>query len=94
MGFLEYPVTRQFQIRYLTPILIILGTVHITFMTLINVAAVGYEVTPLISTSFNETTTLWYERFSSQSWLPQSRECAGSTIMAIEGITLRQNYRC
>lgn len=79
---LEYPITRPIALGFWFNFFVILGGVGwITVVTIINVAAVGYELVPFTSTNFNASTTLWYERFTPMmSWFPQGRTCEGSII--------------
>lgn len=66
--------------------LFFVGTVYIVIITIINVAAVGYQLVPVTSTIFNESYVLWYERILPKtSWIPQSRSCDGSVIKLQEG---------
>ena len=84
----EYPITRPFTLRYFTPMVLVLGLIWVTFVTLLNVVAVGYEYVPVISTSFNSSSVLWYEIFvpkSTSLWIPKTRTCAGSVIKPNEG---------
>ena len=69
MNLLEYPVTRAIRLRRTWATVLILGAIlWITVITLINVAAVGYELVPLTSTSYSSSESLlWYERFMPKS---------------------------
>src|SRR5271155_3697634 len=87
-SFLEYPVTRPFTLPYLTAVLVILGVIWSIVITCINAAAVGYELYPLTSDSFNVTSQLWYEKiFPHLGWFPESRSCEGSVIKPGEGFS-------
>lgn len=90
MGLLEYPVTRPISLGRLWTALIILGAIiWITFITLVNVAAVGYELVPITSGLYNSSTLLWYERFMpTSSWIPKSRTCDWTLIKLLEGLSL------
>ena len=77
---LEYSVTRPFTIRWIVFSAFILGIIWLILITVLNVVAVAYETVPFTSTSFNDTTQLWYERFVPTFWLPSSRSCSGSVI--------------
>ena len=55
MALLEYPITRPIPLQRFWSALILLGVVvWITIVTLINVAAVGYEVIPITSTFYSD----------------------------------------
>src|ERR1700733_7918971 len=85
-SFLEYPITRPFTLPYFTVGFVAIGVIWIVFITLVNVAAVGYEVVPVFSVSFNSTSTLWYERFAPTAfWLLKSWTCNPSTIQLGQG---------
>jgi hypothetical protein len=92
----EYPVTRPFTLPYLTLGVAVFGVVWTTFITLVNVAAIGYESLSVISASFNSTGALWYEKFPpTASWIPKSWTCDPSTIQlgqGSSGFTLRLGW--
>ena len=85
----EYPVTRPVTVPYFPTVVLLLGTLWITLVTLINLVAVGYEYVSTVSTSFNSTNPLWYDRFVPSSSRPSfaldSRKCDGSLIKLNEG---------
>jgi len=82
MALLEYAITQPISLgRYNTLALILGATFTCIFVTLINVVAVGYELVPVTSSSFNDTSyVLWYERFLPTAWIPQSRTCEAAII--------------
>jgi hypothetical protein len=83
----EYPVTHPFTLPHFTIIVYVLGTFWTIVVTILNIAAVGYEVVPVFSTSFNSSTSLWYERFAPISWLfPASWICDPAVIEPGESI--------
>lgn len=80
---LEYPVTRPFTIKYLNLTLIVLGSVWACIVTVIMIAAVGYESSQVYLDIFNPETRLWYEKILPySSWLGGSTVCQGSSIKA------------
>lgn len=83
---LSYPITRPINLGICFNItFVVLGLAWVAIITIINVAAVGYELVPLTSTLFNSSYTLWYEVFiPSKTWIPQARTCEGSIIKAQE----------
>jgi len=73
---LEYSPTQPFTLPHFTIIVYTLGLLWTIFITVLNVAAVGYESVPVFSNSFNSTTPLWYERIAPIGWLlPASWSC-------------------
>ena len=90
MTLLEYPITRSIPLRRFWSVLIVLGAVAwILIITLVNVAVVGYEVVPIISTSYSDSSTLWYEHIlPMSSWIPRRRTCDWSVIKLMEGKTV------
>jgi hypothetical protein len=82
MSLLEYGVTRPIAIgRRGTALIIIVFVLYITAVTLVNVAAVGYEIVSFTSATYNDTTELWYEKLIPVSiWRPQTRTCEGTVI--------------
>lgn len=62
---ISYPLTRPANLDiYFNVIIVLLGILSVTVITLSNVAAVGYEHVPTTSANFAASYTLWYERFS------------------------------
>ena len=83
----DYPVTRKITSRYFAPIFITVALILTVFITLAAVVAVGYEYVPVLSTSFNSTLDMWYDRFMPKtSWAPQTRACQGSVMKVNEGL--------
>lgn len=67
--------------------IILLGIAWVVLITVINVAAVGYEIVIITSTVFNSSYTLWYESFPLlSSWVSSARTCNGSIINLNEGV--------
>ena len=58
-----HPVERQFEVKWLTPILLFVGLIYVIIITLVNVVAVGYEPIVYSSTDYNGTHSLWYDKF-------------------------------
>jgi hypothetical protein len=87
MALLEYPVTRPITLcRFWKCVLVLGAIIWVTLITLVNVAAVGYELVPVTSSVFNSSAVLWYERFMPiSSWIPKSRTCEWSIIKVLEG---------
>ena len=46
---------------------------------------VGYELVPVTSSSYEDSNTLWYEKFYPSAWIPPTWECEGSIIKLMEG---------
>jgi hypothetical protein len=94
MTFFDYPVTNPIPLRRWTAItLIVVGVAWVVLVTLISVAAVGYEVVPRTSTSFNISKPLWYETFlhGMPSVIPSTWTCAPSILKKNEGVYLFLN---
>jgi hypothetical protein len=86
-----YSITRSITIPYFTPILWILGVVWVGIVTLLNIAAVGYDTVTLYSESFDspQGQTLWYERFFLTKFVfPSSWNCTPSLINTVQRSTL------
>jgi len=88
MHLFEYHITRPIRFgRFWTAVFITAGLLWCTFVTLINIATVGYEIVPITSTSFNYPYHMWYENiFPITSWLPAARSCDPSVIRLLEGL--------
>ena len=82
----QYPVTRPITLRHFKPIFLVLGVLFVAFITLINVAAVGYENISVISVAYNRTESLWYEHVMGRmGGFPKRWNCSASTIKVAEG---------
>ena len=89
---LDYPVTRPFTLRYFKAIFLVGALVLTAVATVIAVIAVGYELVPVSSTSFNLTSDLWYECVVPKaSWAPKTRECDGYVDWFVYSNTALQN---
>jgi hypothetical protein len=88
----QYSITRQFTLPYLTPLVISVGLVYITFITLFAVITVGYELQAVLSVSYNITLSMWYDFLPQTSWIPVSRTCLGSVIKVGEGTVSFHGY--
>ena len=81
MIFLNYSLTRPLIVsRCSIVVIFVIAALIITIITFINVVAVGYELVPFTSTSFNATTSFWYDRFVPPRWRPEGRSCDAATI--------------
>jgi len=74
----RYPVQREITVKYLTPVLIVVGLLYVIVITLINVIAVGYDTIVYTSTSYNETHSLWYDKLT--PWMVNHRQCDSVAI--------------
>lgn len=84
---IEYPLTQPFTLPYFTVIVCALGVIGTALITVMNVAAVGYDVVQVYSTSFNSSDLLWYEKFAPIRWLfPASWSCHPTVIEPGQGI--------
>src|SRR5438045_3413411 len=84
-SWIEYSVTRPFTIRYFATVFIVVGVIWTTLIMCLAVAAVGYELNPVNSDSYNVSRHLWYERiFPERGWFPVGRRCEGSIIKAAD----------
>ena len=74
MPVLYYPITRPVILsRWATVSIIAAYIIWIATVTLINIAAVGYEPVTVSSTNFNNTDQNWYEKIMhSNSFIPAS----------------------
>jgi hypothetical protein len=83
---LEYNVTRQFTLAHLSLLIYAGGIIWTILITILNVAAVGYDVVSVYSTSFLNPAPLWYERFWGVKWLfPSSWSCNPTVIAPYQG---------
>ena len=73
---LEYPITRPFTLPYLTFVIYPLVFFVTILATLLNVAAVGYDLITVYSKSYNASNSLWYENIPLIKQLsPPSWQC-------------------
>jgi hypothetical protein len=81
----SYGVTRDFNSSRFTASLLICGAVWISFVTVLSVATVGYEVRSVRTSDFNGTIPSWYERFLRHTpWMAQTKICDSSIIKTPE----------
>lgn len=79
----EYPVTRPFNLKYMNLTLIVLGSIWTCLVTIVMIAAVGYESSQVYLDTFNPESSLWYEKMLPNSgWLSGSTACQGSSVKA------------
>jgi hypothetical protein len=57
-NWLEYPITRPVTLRHFNAAILVLGAVYVVFITIINVAAVGYETISVLSIAYNRSDPL------------------------------------
>lgn len=84
MAPLEYNLSRPYSKWYRITVAILLGF-WVIFITLFNVAAVGYETVTTFSPNYNNTNILWYERLLPNRLRPTTRGCTGKTIHLGDG---------
>jgi hypothetical protein len=84
MVLLEYNITRPFS-RWYSITVIVLGIIWISFITVINVAAVGYEGVTIITAEYNGTNKLWFENFILNKWKPTTWSCNPNIIQLGDG---------
>src|SRR5579871_3064315 len=86
----EYQVTKEFKSgwsRWLGPCILISGSIWTICITLISIAAVGYEYQPVILLDYNSTVHLWYERFiPTTQWISEPKICESSTLKISESM--------
>ena len=63
VGIVRVQHKSEARITTFTAVLLICGTVWITFITIFSVATVGYELKTIRTTDLNGTNKLWYEKF-------------------------------
>ena len=84
MTFFEYPVTREIHFRQS----IFLTFIAYVVVTIFNFQASGYEKVSIIPNDFNNSATLWYQKFvpfNFSSPSPEAWNCTASTIKVNEG---------
>jgi len=80
----RYPVKKELTVKYLTPVLIVVGLLYVIVITLIN--AVGYDTIVYTSTSYNETHNLWYDKLT--PWTVNHRQCDSVQTIRLNDCTL------
>jgi hypothetical protein len=89
-AFLDYPFRRPAEGTTLFQWAAILSFIFwILFITVVNVAAVGYELVPVVSPSYNATNDLWYGIFIPNQWKPTTRSCEGNVFRLGEGLSFK-----
>jgi hypothetical protein len=89
MIFLEYPVTRSLTFsRWVTVLTVIGAGLFVAFVTVVNVAAVGYDMVSVTSNVYGiPDQKLWYSYLVPSSWVPESMTCEPSIIQLNEGLS-------
>jgi hypothetical protein len=64
---------------------VIFALISIAIITVINIVAVGYELVPIVSDSFNSSYKLWYDEFLPKGLSPLSQTCERAIINVNEG---------
>jgi len=87
MSLFEYPVTRPIRFgRWGQTLLWLITILYIILITLINVVSVGYDYVQVISSTYNATQKLWYERLPlAKSFVASSLICTPAQISWNEG---------
>jgi hypothetical protein len=90
MGLFEYPVTRPGAAGHLLTVLKVLLGLYIVIITIVNIAATGYEPTPVQSSNYNQSIFLWYDNFvpsSTRQYTPDTWSCDPNVILVNDGTT-------
>jgi hypothetical protein len=85
-----YPVTRPVPLRFI-PLLIIAAILTLAIATIFNFAAAGFESIQVISNTYENHITLWYQRFvprGAQNVTPEAWKCNATIIKAGDGFLL------
>jgi hypothetical protein len=84
----DYSLSRPITLRHFNLLVLVFGVIYVAFITLINIAAVGYEPVTVVDSDYNKTVTPWYQRFLVKtSLLPEPWACNVATISANDGFT-------
>ncbi|KAF9527675.1 hypothetical protein CPB83DRAFT_836461 [Crepidotus variabilis] len=70
---IEYPITRQIHWRYITALSYVGAFVVVVFLTILNVALVGYDTITVFESDYDAIQDLWFHRF-----LPYGRPKPGT----------------
>jgi len=90
MGLFEYSVTRSGAGNRLKIVLSVLLGLYIVIITIINIAATGYESMPVQSSNYNQSIFLWYDNFvtsSTRQYTPDTWTCDPNVILVNDGTT-------
>jgi len=78
---MRYAVDREIQFPAKTAVFIsFLFAFWALLITLINVAAQGYETVTILTTDFNGTNRFWYDRFIPVPLQSRHRNCTAATL--------------
>ena len=76
-----YSKKRKFTCRCFYLWFYIAAIIWFCAIAFLSIVAVGYESQPLITTDFNGTYKLWYEKFLVQTpWIAKPKVCQGEKI--------------
>jgi hypothetical protein len=92
----DYSVTRPITLHHFNATFLVIGALYSILSTLASVIGSGYENVPVISTSFNISVPLWYDRFlptsAASAVLPGGAFCNPTTIRINEGSSNARFY--
>jgi hypothetical protein len=84
-----YTVSQPITLRHFNLAFLIVGVSYVVCITLLNVAAVGYQPVTVTDSDYNKTVTTWYTRFLENSSLfPEPWTCHPATVSINDGFTL------
>jgi hypothetical protein len=88
----QYPVTRnatEGRPSLMIVLSVLLG-LYVVIITIVNIAATGYEPKPVQSSDYNQSIVLWYDKFvpsSSRKYTLDTWTCDPAVILVNDGTT-------
>jgi hypothetical protein len=66
--------------RWVKPLFYGFAATYFAAIAVISIATAGYQFVPIVTTSWVDTDTFWFEKFIPISYRPQTRICGGHSF--------------
>jgi hypothetical protein len=81
----------DFKSRWGKPLFYSGAATYFVVIAIISVATAGYQFVPIVTTSWVDTNTFWFDKFIPTSYRPQTRICGAHSFRIGDSITLLFN---
>jgi hypothetical protein len=79
---------------WVKPLFYITAATYVVVIALVAVATAGYQFVPIVSTSWIDPNSFWFEAFIPTSYRPQTRICGGHSFRIGDSSSLTQRFSC
>ena len=67
----------EFKNRWAKPLFYSTAATFLVAIAIVSIATAGYQFAPIVTTSWIDTNTFWFNNFIPNSYRPQTRICGG-----------------